>query len=148
MRRAFETAHQSGDLNFQAYCYAHLNTNLLAAGDPLDVVQGEAERGLAFAIKMRFRLAIDRIRTQLGLIRTLRGLTPTFGSFDEEDFDEDLFEQALAGNSALALAEGWYWIRKLQARFFAGDHSAATRGLKEGAAAALDITVNVRDGRV
>ncbi len=125
VRRSFETANQSGDLNFEASCYAHLNTNLLAAGDPLDEVQREAERGLTFALKMRFRLAIDRIRTQLGLIRTLRGLTPTFGSFDEEGFVEHLFEHGLANNPALALAEGWYWIRKLQARFFAGDNSGA-----------------------
>jgi PAS domain S-box-containing protein len=125
VRRAFETANQSGDLNFAAYCYAHLNTNLLAAGDPLDEVQREAERGLAFALKMRFGLAIDRIRTQIGLIRTLRGLTPTFGSFDEEGFDERLCEYRLANNPALALAEGWYWIRKLQARFICGDHAGA-----------------------
>src|SRR4051794_19240847 len=125
VRRAFETANQSGDLNFEASCYAHLNTNLLAAGDPLDEVQREAERGLTFALKMRFRLAIDRVRTQLGLIRTLRGLTPTFGSFDEEGFDEHLFEHGLANNPGLALAEGWYWIRKTQARFFAGDNAGA-----------------------
>ena len=125
VRRAFETANQSGDLNFEASCYAHLNTNLLAAGDPLDEVQCEAERGLTFALKIRFRLAIDRIRTQLGLIRTLRGLTPTFGSFDEEGFDEHLFEHGLASNPGLALAEGWYWIRKMQARFFAGDDAGA-----------------------
>src|SRR5262249_11903653 len=112
VRLAFETANQSRDLNFDAYYYAHLNTKLLAAGDPLDGVQREAERGLAFALKMRFRLAIDRVRTQLGLVRTLRGLTPTFGSFDEEGFDEHLFEHGLANNPALALAEGWYWIRK------------------------------------
>ena len=55
---------------WEASCYAHLNTNLLAAGDPLDEVQREAERGLTFALKMQFRLAIDRVRTQLGLIRT------------------------------------------------------------------------------
>jgi PAS domain S-box-containing protein len=125
VRRAFETANRSGDLNFEASCYAHLNTNLLAAGDPLDEVQREAERGLTFALKMRFRLAIDRIRTQLGLVRTLRGLTPTFGSFDEEGFDEHLFEHGLANNPGLALAEGWYWIRKMQARFFAGDNAGA-----------------------
>jgi PAS domain S-box-containing protein len=130
VRRAFETANQSGDLNFAAYCYAHLNTNLLVAGDPLDEVQGEAERGLAFALKMRFGLTIDRIRTQLGLIRTLRGLTPTFGTFDEEGFDERLFEHRLANNPALALAEGWYWIRKLQARFFGGDHAGALEASK------------------
>jgi PAS domain S-box-containing protein len=125
VRRALEIANQSGDLNWEASCYAHLNTNLLAAGDPLDEVQREAERGLTFALKMRFRLAIDRVRTQLGLIRTLRGLTPTFGSFDEEGFDEHLFERGLANNPALALAEGWYWIRKMQARFFAGDNAGA-----------------------
>ena len=125
VRHAFETANQSGDLNFEASCYAHLNTNLLAAGDPLDEVQREAERGLTFALKMRFRLAIGRVRTQLGLIRTLRGLTPTFGSFDEEGFAEHLFEHDLENNPALALAEGWYWIRKLQARFFAGDNAGA-----------------------
>src|SRR6516164_5967768 len=125
VRRAFQTANQSGDLNFEAYCYAQLNTNLLAAGDPLDEVQREAERGLTFALKMRYRLAIDRVRTQLGLIRTLRGLTPTFGSFDEEGFDEQLFEHGLANNPALALAEGLYWIRKMQARFFAGDNAGA-----------------------
>src|SRR5947207_58769 len=125
VRRALETANQSGDLNFEASCYAHLNTNLLAAGDPLDEVQREAERGLTFALKLRFRLAIDRVRTQLGLIRTLRGLTPTFGSFDEEGFDEHLFERGLANNPGLALAEGWYWIRKTQARFFAGDNAGA-----------------------
>ena len=125
LRRAFEAANQSGDLNFAAYCCNHLNTNLLAAGDPLDEVQSEAERGLAFARKMPFGLVIDAITGQLGLIRTLRGLTPTFGWFDEEGFDERLFERHLANNSALALAEDRYWIRKLQARFFAGAYASA-----------------------
>ena len=84
LRRAFEAANQSGDLNYAAYCCHHLNTNLLAAGDPLADVQREAEHGLAFAQKIRFGLAIDRIGTQLGLIRTLRGLTPNFGCFDDD----------------------------------------------------------------
>ena len=55
----FEAANRIGDLIFAAYCCHHLTTNLLAAGDPLDEVQGEAERGLAFAQKMRFGLGID-----------------------------------------------------------------------------------------
>ena len=61
LRRAFEAANQIGDLTFAAYCCTHLNTNLLAAGDPLDEVQREAEHGLAFAQKMRFGFAIDII---------------------------------------------------------------------------------------
>ncbi|WP_147149382.1 AAA family ATPase, partial [Reyranella soli] len=125
LRRAFETANQIGDLTFAAYCCSHLNTDLLAAGDPLDEVQGEAERGLAFAQRMRIGLAIDCIVGQLGLIRTLRGLTPIFGCFDDGQFGELLLESRFCRNPALALAEGWYWVRKLQARFFAGDYASA-----------------------
>jgi PAS domain S-box-containing protein len=125
LRREFEAANKIGDLTFAAYSRLDLNTNLLAAGDPLVEVQQETEHGLEFAHKMRFGLVIDRITAQLGLIRTLRGLTHKFGSFDDGQFDELRFESHLSGNPALALPECWYWIRKLQARFFAGDCAAA-----------------------
>ena len=72
-----------------------------------------------------FGLVIDHITAQLGLIRTLRGLTPKFGSFNDEGFDELRFERHLASNPALAELECWYWVRKLQARFFAGDYASA-----------------------
>ena len=124
-RRAFEAANKIGDLNFAVYSCFHLNSNMLAAGDPLVEVQREAEHGLGFARKMRFGLVIDRITLQLGLIRTLRGLTPKFGSFDDEHFDELRFERHLSSNPALAIAECFYWVRKLQARFFAGDFESA-----------------------
>lgn len=125
LRRAFETANQIGDLTFAAYYYTHLNTYLLAAGDPLDIVQVEVEHGLAFARNMRFGFAIDSIAGQLGLIRTLRGLTPIFGRFDDGQFNELLLESRFRKNPDLALAEGSYWTRKLQARFFAGDYVGA-----------------------
>ena len=125
LRREFEAANKIGDLTFAAYSRLDLNTNLLAAGDPLVEVQRETEHGLEFAHKMRFGLVIDRITAQLGLIRTLRGLTQKFGSFDDGQFDELRFEGHLCGNPALALPECWYWTRKLQARFFAGDYAAA-----------------------
>ena len=125
LRRAFEAANKTGDLTFAAYSCQGLNRNLLAAGDPLVEVQREAENGLDFAQKARFGLVIDVITSQLGLIRTLRGLTPEFGSFNDEEFDELLFERRLAGDTGLAAPECWYWIRKLQARFFAGDYASA-----------------------
>jgi PAS domain S-box-containing protein len=52
-------------------------------------------------------------------------LTEKFGAFNDERFDELRFEHHLASDSALALPECWYWIRKVQARFFAGDYPAA-----------------------
>jgi PAS domain S-box-containing protein len=125
VRRAFDIANKAGDLTFAAYSRNNLNTNLLAAGDPLAETQREAEQGLDFAQKARFGLVIDIITTQLGLIRMLRGLTPTFGSFDYEQFDERRFESHLASQPDLALPECWHWIRKLQARVLAGDYRSA-----------------------
>src|SRR6266699_458517 len=125
VRRAFDVANRIGDLTFGAYSCNNLNTNLLAAGDALAETQGEAEQGLEFAHKARFGLVIAIITAQLQLIRTLRGLTPAFGCFDEEQFDERRFEHDVASQADLALAECWYWIRKLQARVLAGDYRSA-----------------------
>jgi PAS domain S-box-containing protein len=125
VRRAFEAANQAGDLTYAAISCNNLNANLLAAGDPLVEVQREAENGLEFAQRARFGQVIDNITVQLRLIRTLRGLTPKFGSFADERFDELQFERHFANDPELALPECWYWIRKLQARFFAGDYDSA-----------------------
>jgi PAS domain S-box-containing protein len=125
LRRAFDAANMAGDVVYAAYCCNQLNTNLLMAGDPLAEVAREAEHGLAFARRARFGLVVDRIATQLGLIRTLRGLTPTFGCFTDARFDESRFERHLAGNPDLVRAEFLYWVRKLQAYFLAGDYASA-----------------------
>jgi len=125
VRRAFDAANKIGDLTFAAYCCNQLNTKLLAAGEPLAEVEGEAQNGLEFAQKARFGLVINIITAQLGLIGTLRGLKPKFGSFDDERFSEVSFERHLSADPALALPECWYWIRKLQGRFFAGDYPVA-----------------------
>ena len=126
VRSGFEAANEIGDLTFAAYCCNHLTTNMLAAGDPLVDVQSGAEHGLAFAQKARFGLVIDIIAAQLGLVRTLRGLTPTFGSFNDTQFDESRIERRFLEDPNLAQSECWYWIRKLQARFFAGDYASAS----------------------
>jgi len=124
LRRAFDAANEIGDVTYAGICCDHLIKNLLAAGDQLVEVQREAERGLEFAEKFRFGRIADHIKPQLGLIRTLRGLTRKFGSFDNDQFDELGFERYLASNPALAEPECWYWVRKLQARVFAGDYAS------------------------
>jgi PAS domain S-box-containing protein len=130
MRRAFDAANKTGDLTIAAYSCNNLNTNFLAAGDSLVEAQKEAEHGREFAHKARFGFVTDIIDGQLGLIRTLRGLTSKFGSFDTEEFNEAGFERHLASEPSLALPECWYWIRKLQARFFAGEFEAAIDAAK------------------
>jgi signal transduction histidine kinase len=125
VRRAFDAANEIGDLTYAAYSCNHLITNLLAAGDQLMEVQREAENGLEFAQKVRFGLVIGQLTAQLRLVRTLRGLTPKFGSFNDEEFDELRFEHHLTNNPALAEVECWFLIRKLQACFFAGNYASA-----------------------
>ena len=125
IRRAFETATMTGDSTVAMYTFDNLNTNLLTAGDSLVETQRQAEHGLEVAEKARFGHMIDIIKTQLGLIRTLRGLTYQFGSFDDGEISESSLEEHFVANPSAALTECWYWVRKLQARFFAADYSSA-----------------------
>ena len=148
LRRAFDAANSSGDVTFAAFSCASLNVNFLAAGDPLADAQREAENGLRFAEAARFAFIVDIITAQLGLIRMLRGLTPRFGTFDDGQFDEGRFERHLSANPALALPECWYWVRKLQARFFAGDYAAALDAASRARRLRWSATAAVRDGGI
>ncbi len=125
LRRAFDSANRIGDLTYAAYACCHINSDLLFVGAPLPEVQGEAEQALTFVEKARFGLVIDVITTQLSLTRMLRGLTPKFGRLDNGELDELRIEDHLSTNPVLSIAACWYWIRKLQARYFAGDYAAA-----------------------
>jgi PAS domain S-box-containing protein len=125
LRRALEIAHRIGDLTYVGLSWGQLNSNILFAGDPLVEAQKQVESGLAFAQQLRYGVIESWLTGQLGLIRALRGLTAKFGSFDDGQFGELAFEHHLSSNPALALPECWYWIRKMQARFLAGDYAAA-----------------------
>ena len=125
VRRAFDAAYRIGDLTFAAYSWNELITNFLTVGDPLADVQTQAENGLAFAQRARFGLVVDIMTAQVQIIRMLRGLTPKFGSFNDEHFDELQFERHLADNPVLGLPEFWYRARKVQGRFIAGDNASA-----------------------
>ena len=125
VRRAFDLAYRIGDLTFASYSWVQLVTVCLAVGDPLAEVEKDCENGLAFGRRVHFGLVIELCGAQLGLIRSLRGLTPTFGCLDHEEYNELETERRLACSPNLAFAEFYYWTRKLQARFFAGDFASA-----------------------
>jgi PAS domain S-box-containing protein len=131
LRRAFDIANRSGDLTFAGYSRSNLNGNRLEAGDPLPDVQRDIDEGLAVALKLRFGFVADIITAQRGLVRTLRGLTPKFGSFDDTDFDELRIEQRFDANPNLWRAELMYWNLKLRALVFAGDYAAAVDALSK-----------------
>ncbi|MPW22616.1 PAS sensor protein [Paraburkholderia piptadeniae] len=122
---AFKAANRTGDLPSAAYTCCHVISNLLFAGEPLSAVEHEVEQGLVFSEKTGFGMVVDNLITQLALIRMLRGSTLRFGRLDDGNFKELRVEQHLSGNPALATAACWYWIRKLQARYIAGNYTEA-----------------------
>ena len=132
VRRAFDAAYRIGDLTFASYSWDQLITICLAVGDPLAEVQTECENGLAFAKRVRFGLVIHLCGAQLGLIRTLRGMTPALGHLDHDDYIEPDVERDLASNPNLVFAEFYYWTRKVEARVFAGDYASAAEAAFKG----------------
>ncbi|TDG23413.1 GAF domain-containing protein [Paraburkholderia silviterrae] len=133
LRRAFEAAQQSGDLTYIGFSSCCLVTSLLAAGEPLAEAEDQAVERLRIVRAAGFGLIVDIMTAQLSLIRGLRGLPAWLGSAEADHASERALEQHLEGNPALAIAACWYWIRKQEAQYFAGDIAGA---LKSGERAA------------
>jgi PAS domain S-box-containing protein len=131
LQTALSAANRSGHLTFAAYSYTNLIAAHLFTGDLLPDVQRFADSALAFVQQTGFGTGVDLILGHLGLIRALRGLTPDLSKFNHATFDEIRFEQHIADDPALGMSACWYWIRKLQACFLAGDLvSALSAALK------------------
>jgi len=128
--RAYETANRIGDLPFAAASRNNIVTNRLAAGDLLEDVQVDAENALEFARGARVGFVTDILTGQLTFVRTLRGLSAKFGDFKDAQFDELDFERHLEEDPA-ALPKCFYWIRKLQAQFLAGNFASALDSLQK-----------------
>jgi PAS domain S-box-containing protein len=122
-RRAFQTAKEHADPTMAALSSRALTSILLASGHPLDQIENEADDALEFLRPFGFFL--DRISAPLALVRMLRGKTAKFGSLDDGRFAERDFEERVTSQPVRAFLECYYWLRKLQARFFAGDYVSA-----------------------
>ncbi|HEX2543678.1 MAG TPA: AAA family ATPase [Ramlibacter sp.] len=122
---AFASARDSGYLYYATICAKGMSTNRFAAGDPLALIQREAEEGVAFGRSVKFESFTDLLRANVALARMLRGLSPRFGSLNDADFDEDDIERRYAGRSGMV--QFMYWTTKLKARYFAGDHDGVLR---------------------
>ena len=121
LRRAVDAAKKVGDITFVAYALFRLNSDLLIAGTRLSEVQ--AELGQSSSAQSKFSSLM--VSPQLALVCALRGLTPKFGCFDSKEIEEASFERLLAGNPYLRGQEGWYWLRKMVARYFASEYADA-----------------------
>ncbi|WP_280155833.1 ATP-binding sensor histidine kinase [Piscinibacter sp. XHJ-5] len=125
IRRAFDLADQSGDRNMAASCSCALVSNLLVAGEPLAEVEKEAEFALEICRRSTWTQAIELASMHAAFIRNLRGVTPRFGAFADERYDEQSMQQGLANHKVMPFSAFAYWVRTLQARLLAGDWAGA-----------------------
>ena len=112
-----------GELIYLGYVNMHMVTHLFANGAPLREVVEEGCGGREVAVSANIPYVAADIDHQLTLVRMLRGQTPTFGTLDAGDFRESDFETSIA--TRLPTLQARYWIRKLLARYFAGDFGEA-----------------------
>ena len=149
LRRGFETAQEARRPDLRVLCRLRHAISLdLALGEPLGRTQKEAEQALAFVRDARFGIVADIITANLALIRRLRGLTPSFTSFDDREFSEGQFEGRLGQDSRLAWAACFYWIRKLQACVFAGEYETALDAAARAEALLWTASVLLPGGRI
>ena len=99
VRRAFDAADRIGDLTYGAYTRNILTTDMLFVGEALADVQREVGHGMEYARKARFPFVVELLTTHRALVRTLRGSTPKFGSFDDAEFDERRAEERFDAES-------------------------------------------------
>jgi PAS domain S-box-containing protein len=142
-QRAYRAATESGDILYASFSLFSRAVALLAAGEPLESVQREAEAGVLHAKSVRFGVGGDFLNGIARLVRTLRGLTPEFTSFDDADFDEAEFERRLRADPRLFVALRACCLRKLQGRFLAHAYAAAVEIARtiQGLPALADVAI-------
>lgn len=128
--RGREAADQFGDIVSGIYNRSDLAVNLFAGGAPLDEAERCAELAIEFAASNRFTQIVNRVRILRSLIRGLREQGREPGSLSDELFDEAAFEQSLGSS----VDRYYYWVRRLEARYFAGDLEGARASARRASA--------------
>jgi predicted ATPase/signal transduction histidine kinase/ActR/RegA family two-component response regulator len=133
LHRAFDAAQKSDEPVFAWLALRAEVSLLLSTGASLRAVAGITSRAREFTQSAKLGPFFqDLVLIEEQLIRALRGTTSAFPAFDDAGFDESRFEAHLRSDRNLVIAEGWYWIRKLQARYLGGD----VAGMREAAVGA------------
>jgi PAS domain S-box-containing protein len=121
--RATNVDRAQGGIIYSGYAWATGLSSLFGSGASLVEVNKYAETGLAFAERSRFSLLIETIHPVRLLVRALRGLTTTLGSFSDADFKESDHEQYLKSTPHLWHGLVRFRIRKLQLQYWCGDYA-------------------------
>ena len=142
-RRASDASLQAGDPLFSIWSRSMVISSLIASGAPLLEVQKEAEIGFRVARKVAFGYLADPFTTVLRFALVMRGVTPSFSSFSDADFNEAAFEEYLETEPAHLYGSCPYYIRKMQARYLAGQHVEAVEAGNKAADTLQSVSLMV-----
>ena len=124
VRRGFHHSLQASEHQIASFCCSHIVSLRLTLGHDLEDVYQESVARLAFLRKTGFpdmQFVLIHIQRY---VQQLRGLSPSFGSLNGEDFDEKSFEAGLTP-ARMSTMRCWYWLFKMQARFLSGAYAEA-----------------------
>ncbi len=97
MRRAFETSKRNRRSHLCGLFLLHDDHESACGGRCVGRGATRSRTWSRVRAEARFGLVTDVTATQLGLVRTLRGLTPIFGCFDDGQFSELQIERRFSG---------------------------------------------------
>jgi PAS domain S-box len=113
---------QNGEFEFSCFSYFTSLTAVLETCSSIDEMQLEVEAALAFAGKMCNQYGLESFISFQQMLRSLKGETWTYGSFNNKDFNEETHISNIQHNP-IGLAF-FYIYRSLAAVLF-GDFSTA-----------------------
>ena len=124
VQSGIRAAIEAGDPIFACIGMFMLIADLLLRNDQLDVVWRESEIAMDVARKARYDDGEAMFVGQQRFIATLRGLTRTFSTFNDAQFEEAEFETRLTADR-MPLMICSYWILKLKAQFLSSNYAEA-----------------------
>jgi PAS domain S-box-containing protein len=114
---ADQAAAQAGEVVFACYSAEHRITNLLARGDPLDLIWPELVKGLTLAQEKRYAMVIDTIGAIQRFISALRADSPGARHIDTDE--------TILLRTGLPIVQCYYWTLQLQLRYLMSDPAGA-----------------------
>jgi hypothetical protein len=123
-RKGFQQSLHAGAYQPAGIFAYHIVYERLLLGHELGEVDDEARERRDFVRRLRFRDVEDFIRMYQRYAQQLRGLSRSFDTLNGDDFEEEVFEAALAQDRLFNLPS-LYWALKMQSRYMAGAYEQA-----------------------
>jgi PAS domain S-box-containing protein len=134
---ADKSARATDEVVFACISAEHRMTNLLARGQPLDLIWPELANSLTFVQKKGYAHIVDILLAIQRFIATLRGDSANDGFVGDE---------ATLLRTGLPVVQCFYWILQLQRRYLMGDAATAIEAAERAKPALWSARCHIQTG--